>query len=118
MHRKNKSILFLFLVIVFLGGVCFLKFYTAVVSHVDDPTLALIIKHSPSMSNSYKLTHEQQFIDYIIIVIDENEFIGEELYDLLTGWLWIPLVIIFLLLIIYLSTKLALMNKGDGVNLP
>jgi len=94
MHLNRNTLILLTLILLLIALLLFIKFYTAEAYHGDDPSVALIIKTSPSFKNRFQLNHHQKFSDFTVLIIDENEFIGQRIYQSLTDWLWIVLLLI------------------------
>ena len=63
------------------------KFFTAIITYSDDPTTSLVVRKIPALTNQLQLT-SMGVNDYLIILSDENELIGESLYYFMTSTLW------------------------------
>ena len=92
MPHKYKVIAGLAVLLMVL--VLFLKLFTAVATQKGDPSVALIVKPSPSLNNQLILQEHENIFDYTVILFDENSFIGEDIYHALNGSLWIVLLVL------------------------
>jgi len=80
------------------------KLFTAVIILKDDPSNFLVLKLSPSLDSqlSLSLVDEKK---YIILFSDENGFVGEKLYYLVTSYLWWLIPVFAVLFIVVTSRK-------------
>jgi len=80
------------------------KLFTAVIILKDDPSNFLVLKLSPSLDSqlSLSLVDEKK---YITLFSDENGFIGEKLYYLVTSYLWWLMPVFSVLFILVASRK-------------
>ena len=64
-----------------------------------DPTVYLALKKAPSFQSSVVITsfHEKQ--KYILLIQDENFFLGEEIYLFVTNPRWLILLLVLFLLV-------------------
>ena len=84
-YRNLKISAFL---ILFSLCLLLIKLFTLSVSLPDDATSLLILKFSPSFGNNYIVTSLEAIDNHIILLSDENGFVGEFLYDFITRYLW------------------------------
>lgn len=105
--KKNLTILLTLFIIL-----SFVKFFTAKVGLLGDPTVQLVIKPNPTISNSFIMKGEDNQVNrekyegtwyyernYKVITGDESGFAGESLYDLLiiTWWILVLVMPIYVL---------------------
>ncbi|MCK5876848.1 MAG: hypothetical protein KAG43_04375, partial [Candidatus Marithrix sp.] len=64
-----------------------LKLFTSVVTLHDDTSVFLVLRITPSLDN-YVVATAKELPSYIVLLSDENSFIGESFYELLTGYFW------------------------------
>ena len=94
--RKLKALLIIFLMLTII------KFFTAKVGLLSDPTVQLVIKSNPTFSNSFIMKGEDNKTNrdkykgtwyyegkYKVITGDESGFKGESVYNLLIFAWWI-----------------------------
>lgn len=100
MNKNNiKAILIILFVIL-----SFIKFFTAKVGLLADPTLQLVVKPNPTISNTFHIKGEDNISTrekyegtwyyegkYKVIAADESGFAGEPIYDVLIIAWWILL---------------------------
>lgn len=95
---RNKLLLLLLLLL--LVVVESIKLCTYVVILPDDPTTILYLRSTPSITNKIFIQEGQKLPSDIILIADENGFIGQSLYYLIVNFLWILVPAIFLLLLV------------------
>ena len=83
-----------------------IKLFTVEIWFKDDPSTMLAIRFSPSFKSLITVDDVDRR-NYHTLFIDENGFVGESLYHLITQYLWWMLP---LLCIIYIGIKL--LNKN------
>lgn len=64
-----------------------IKLFTAVIILSDDPTNFLVFRLSPSFNNDI-IASSINTNEYIILMTDENGFIGDGIYYFITQYLW------------------------------
>jgi hypothetical protein len=88
------------IVMILLGGVAllsvFMKLFTYEFFFKDDPTGGLAVRSTPSLINHQIVTETSS--DWILLM-DENGFLGEEIYHAIVHWGWIVFTVIWLLLL-------------------
>lgn len=96
MNKKNKVIILLTAFII----LSFIKFFTAKVGLLGEPTVQLVIKTNPTILNSYIMNGEDNQVNrekyketwyyeknYKVITGDESWFTGEYLYNsIIVAW--------------------------------
>ena len=96
MNKKNKVIILLTAFII----LSFIKFFTAKVGLLGEPTVQLVIKTNPTILNSYIMNGEDNQVNrekyketwyyeknYKVITGDESGFTGEYLYNsIIVAW--------------------------------
>lgn len=88
-----------------------LKIMTAVVLFSDDPTTLLVVKSSLSWSNLMQDAQPSQY--WLVLVSDENGFVGLTLYQLLVDYAGpVTLALVLLSAILGLSSWRTLMIKS------
>lgn len=77
-----------------------IKLFTAVIILKDDPSNFLVLKISPSLDSQLSLSLVDKE-NYIILFSDENGFLGENLYYLVTSYLWwlMPVFTVFFIFV-------------------
>ncbi|RKZ40234.1 MAG: hypothetical protein DRQ49_09005 [Gammaproteobacteria bacterium] len=75
-----------------------IKLYTTEVMFNDDPTIMLIIKDKPSLENRRIITWDSSIKEAIVLIYDENGYIGQSVYVAIVSWVWIvlPLFTLFI----------------------
>ena len=65
------------------------KLFTTVVWLADDPTVLLALRSRPALTNVLRIRDESELRGYHVLITDENGFVGEGAYHLVTrgGWL-------------------------------
>lgn len=97
--NKNRILKFLLITFAILS---IIKFFSAKVGLLGDPTVQLVIKPNPTLSNSFMMKGEDNELNrqkyegtwyyegrYRVITGDESGFMGEAFYDMLIGVWWI-----------------------------
>ncbi|MCP5420931.1 MAG: hypothetical protein H6969_10650 [Gammaproteobacteria bacterium] len=80
----------------------------------DDPTTGIALRSTPDVTSRQILAQTPSGPD-IILVQDENAFVGTGLYRALVGWGWIVLLILWpLLLGMAYSTSRVRRERGIG----
>jgi hypothetical protein len=64
-----------------------IKFFTAVVLLNDDPTNFLVMRMIPSLTTDITLP-SLDTEKFIILLSDENGFVGDSIYYLITHYMW------------------------------
>ena len=83
MRRKIFGLAVLFMAVFII----LIKLFTAEVVFDDDATILLVVRSTPSLSNSYATIENTDII--ATFVSDENSYVGQGLYHALTAWLWL-----------------------------
>jgi len=65
------------------------KFFTAEVSYVDDPTVELVVRRRPSFNNELVVNDERDLSGVHVVLRDENAFVGEAVYRAVTSTGWV-----------------------------
>lgn len=119
MNKRLKVVLIAFIIL------SIVKFFTAKVGLLGDPTVQLVVKAKPTISNSFMMTGEENQANrekykgewysqgqYIAITGDEGGFSGESLYDLLiyTWWILLGGIPVYLLI-----SKIRSLRKAGGI---
>lgn len=67
-----------------------IKLFTAVVRLKGDPTTFLVLRTKPSLRTDFNLMTVTPFEDerFRVLLLDENGFIGQGLYYLVTNYFW------------------------------
>jgi hypothetical protein len=121
LDKKKKLIIF----ITFFIVLSFVKLFTAKVGLLGDPTVQLVIKSNPTISNSFIMKGEENEANrkkyegtwyyernYKFITGDEAGFAGESFYDLLIIAWWILVIGMPIYLVINrIKSKGAFNNK-------
>lgn len=81
-NHKNGIVLIV-LSVVFIV----IKLFTAVVILADDPTNYLIFRVVPAMDSQLSLSSIEH-MKHLILISDENGFIGDNIYYFITSYLW------------------------------
>jgi len=69
-----------------------LKLFTYEFFYPDDPTSGIALRFSPALASQQTLVETPSGSD-LILVQDENSFVGEAVYRGLVNWGWIVLLI-------------------------
>ncbi|MDX1605386.1 MAG: hypothetical protein R3202_04285 [Candidatus Competibacterales bacterium] len=64
------------------------KLFSTELTYPDDPSIALVLRNTPSLSNHTVLDSTGHFSDHAVLWIDENAYPGMRLYQWITNWLW------------------------------
>jgi hypothetical protein len=117
MYKKKKLIILLSLFII----LSLVKLFTAKVGLLGDPTVQLVIKPNPTISNSFIMKGEDSQTNrtkyegtwyyegnYKVIMGDESGFAGESFYNLLIIVWWIFVIVMPIYMIIN-----AIKSKGN-----
>ncbi len=107
MAYQNPNIKYIFILMAIFFII--IKLFTAVIILKDDPSNFLVLKISPSLNSqlSLSLVDEEK---YITLFSDENGFIGEKLYYLITFYLW-WLMPVFIVIFIFFTSLKKITNK-------
>ncbi len=82
----------LFFALTVVSVLCILiKLYTTEVMFNDDPTIMVIIKDKPSLENRRIITWDSSIKEAIVLISDENGYIGQSVYVAIVSWAWIVL---------------------------
>lgn len=121
MKWKEKVIIILIIFIL----LSFIKFFTAKIGYQGDPTIALVLKSTPTISNSYLMKGEENSTyiynkmpawytqrKYKVIAGDEHGFTGEMLYNFVIFSWWILSIGLLIR-----SLKLVSLHIGKRANL-
>jgi len=82
----------LFFALTVVSVFCILiKLYTTEVMFNDDPTIMVIIKDKPSLENRRIITWDSSIKEAIVLISDENGYIGQSVYVAIVSWAWIVL---------------------------
>ena len=109
--NKRKKITILLIAFVILS---FIKLFTAKVGLLGDPTVQLVIKTNPTISNSFIMKGEDNQVNrqkytgtwyyeknYKVITGDESGFTGELFYNLIIISWWIIVIGMPICMVIY-----------------
>jgi len=71
-----------------------IKLFTSIIILPDDASTLLVLRFIPSFSN-FSVTNDLS--GTIVLILDENELLGQSLYELITHYIWwISLIILVL----------------------
>ncbi|NDV66693.1 hypothetical protein D0T60_15820 [Bacteroides sp. 224] len=76
---KTKNNRFKSVIILLFGVLTFCKAFTVIISYKDDPTMTLALKRNPISSNIIRHYEYGKTDEYLHIISDENEVLGEPL---------------------------------------
>jgi len=111
--NKRKKLIGILTIFILLS---IIKFFTAKVGLLGDPTVYLVIKPNPTISNSFMMkgleTRTEKYEGtwyyegkYKVITGDEMGFSGEALYDLLiVAWWFLGIGIVIYIVVIKVKT--------------
>ncbi|WP_444930658.1 hypothetical protein ACJJIF_02445 [Microbulbifer sp. SSSA002] len=64
-----------------------IKLFTTVIILADDPTSFLVLRFEPSLESKILLSSIDTD-EYVVLLSDENGFIGQNIYTIVTSYLW------------------------------
>jgi len=86
------------------------KLLTTVITLKDDPSNFLVLELSPSLDSQLFLSEVNEK-KYITLISDENGFIGEKLYYLVTFYLWWLIPVLISAFYLYSFAKKSINNQ-------
>ena len=116
MNKKKETIILLTIIFLILT---FVKLFTAKVGLLGDPTVLLVLKANPTISNTFQMTGEDNQVNRekyegtwyyngkykVLIPGDEGKFSGELIYDFVIAVWWILLIGVPVYMVIYKANQ-------------
>ena len=116
MNKKKEKIILLTIIFLTLTSI---KLFTAKVGLLGDPTVLLVLKSNPTISNTFKMTGEDNQINRekyegtwyyngnykVLIPGDDGKFSGELIYDFVIAVWWILLIGLPVYMVIYRTNQ-------------
>ena len=78
------------------------KLFTTEVWLADEPTVLLALRSKPALTNSVRIRDEADLHGMRVLVTDENGFVGQGFYEVVTAGGWLVGVAVMALAAVYL----------------
>jgi hypothetical protein len=68
------------------------RFFTTEIRFPGDPTVMLAVRATPDWRNHTVLGGRESMRHHFVLVADENDYIGSEMYAAFTKWGWLVMI--------------------------